>query len=143
MAIGQIPRKARLASLLNFKVRVTMTNSSQFIGTLLSFDKYMNVVLGECEEFRLTKKSLIDLRKQGKQNKRLLDESKITEQKRLLGLVILRGEGIISVVVEAAPNITGKPQLKLKKGKGTAKHIKTLNDEKKTIGGGVHKMGRQ
>ncbi|VEU23682.1 DEKNAAC105028 [Brettanomyces naardenensis] len=136
MAIGQIPRKAKLATLLNFKVRVTTTNSSQFIGTLISFDRYMNLVLVDCEEFRLTKKSQGDLRKQTRQNKRIIDESGIKEQKRLLGLVILRGEGIVSVVVEAAPNVSNlKPRLRLNKGKGTVKPaIKTLKSEQRQPG---------
>ncbi|QPG73025.1 hypothetical protein FOA43_000329 [Brettanomyces nanus] len=148
MAIGQIPRKAKLATLLNFKVRVTTTNSSQFIGILVSFDRYMNLVLSECEEFRLTKKSQMQLRKQSNQNKKIIDESGIKEQKRLLGLVIIRGEGIISVVVEAAPSSSSRPELNLKKGKGTVKPlIKTLNNNGglnaplKAINSGIGKPG--
>ena len=150
MAIGQIPRKAKLVSpsfishliapiltnttltqskLIGFKVKVTSTNNSEYIGTLLSFDGYMNIVLSDCEEFRLTKKSQLELRKQTKQKKYIIDESVIKEQKRLLGLVIIRGENIVSVVALAAPNkLDAKPHLRLKRGKGVVKPVlKTLN----------------
>lgn len=81
----------------------------------------MNIVLAECEEFRLLKKSKKYL-DETKQNE--IDESKIKEQKRFLGLVILRGENIVSVVAEAAPNLsTLKPQLRLKKGKVAVKPL--------------------
>lgn len=123
MALGSIPKNTRLETLIQYKVRVTTSNSSTFIGTLLSYDKYMNLVLTECEEFRLLKKSkkyLDELKNQSD-----LDQSKIKEQKRLLGLIILRGENIISVVAESAPNMnTLKPQLRLKKGKVSVKPLK-------------------
>ncbi|MDF2700805.1 MAG: uncharacterized protein K0Q49_2368, partial [Haloplasmataceae bacterium] len=115
MVLGRVPKNTRLETLLNYKVRVTTSNTSTFVGTLMSYDKYMNLVLSECEEFRLQQKSkkYLDQVKNGE-----IDESKIKEQKRLLGLTILRGENIISVVAESAPNInTLKPQLRLKKGK--------------------------
>lgn len=100
----------------------------QFIGTLLSFDKHMNLVLADCEEFRITKKTLINLKKQSK-NSKIIDESNIQEQKRLLGLVILRGEQIISVVVESGPNKSDlKPEERIKKGKGIAKPLKLSNN---------------
>lgn len=99
----------------------------QFIGTLLSFDKHMNLVLADCEEFRITKKTLMNFKKQSKHSK-IIDESNIQEQKRLLGLVILRGEQIISVVVESGPNKSDlKPEERIKKGKGIAKPLKLSN----------------
>lgn len=102
----------------------------------------MNVVLSECEEFRITKKSELDLRKQAKDKKKIIDESNIKEQKRLLGLIILRGEGIISVVVESAPNLaSSRPSLRLNKGRGVVKPlIKTLpRSQQPTISGRIEK----
>ncbi|GMM31633.1 mRNA splicing protein [Martiniozyma asiatica (nom. inval.)] len=100
-----LPKSSKLDSLINFKVRVLAKTGSSFIGTLLSFDNHMNLVLAECEEFKQTKKS----RK---------------EVKRYLGLLIIRGENVISVVMEAAPNLaTLKPQLRLNKSKGTIKPL--------------------
>ncbi|ODQ48416.1 hypothetical protein PICMEDRAFT_19345, partial [Pichia membranifaciens NRRL Y-2026] len=116
-----VPKNTRLETLLNYKVRVTTSKNSTFMGTLLSYDKFMNLVLVECEEFRLLQKTkkYLDQVKNGD-----VDQSKVKEQKRLLGLVILRGENVVSVVAEAAPNAnTLKPQLRLKKGKTSVKPL--------------------
>lgn len=129
MTLGRIPKNIRLETLLQFQVRVTTSNLSTFVGTLTSYDKYMNLVLKECEEFRLQKKSKQYLAQVKGED---VDESKIKEQKRLLGLVILRGENIVSVVAEAAPNSnTLKPKLRLKKGSATIKPLmKKLTGQK-------------
>lgn len=65
--------------------------SRQLVGTLLAFDKHMNLVLGETEEFRV-----VQSRKSG---------GGVTEeeQRRVLGLVVLRGESVVSLQVEAPP----------------------------------------
>lgn len=150
MALGRVPKNTRLETLLSYKVRVTTSNNSSFIGTLLSYDKFMNLVLTECEEFRLqskSKKYLKDLKNKGVENDNEIDESKIKEQKRLLGLVILRGENIISIVAESAPNLnTLKPQLRLKKGKVAIKPLmKKLAGDNKPISktnGGIKKPSK-
>jgi small nuclear ribonucleoprotein B and B' len=145
MTLGRVPKNIRLETLVNYKVRVTTSNTSTFVGTLVSYDKYMNLVLSECEEFRLMKKS-----KNYLDNKKVdteVDASKVREQKRLLGLVILRGENVISVVAESAPNMTSlKPQLRLKKSKITIKPlVKKLTSDTpvKSTGGGVQKPRRK
>ncbi|CDK28117.1 unnamed protein product [Kuraishia capsulata CBS 1993] len=129
MAIGSIPKNAKLATLINYRVRVTSLDSRQFIGQLVSFDKHMNLVLSECEEFRLTKKSLGELKKLHKEGKIVDETEAIQEEKRALGLIILRGEQIVSVVVESAPTASAlDPSVRvksLKKGKGVAVPLKT------------------
>jgi small nuclear ribonucleoprotein (snRNP)-like protein len=64
----------------------------------LAFDKHMNLVLAECDEFRSIK------RKGGakQQDKEGQDEEE-DEMKRTLGLVILRGETIVSLSPESPP----------------------------------------
>lgn len=145
MTLGRVPKNIRLETLVNYKVRVTTSNTSTFVGTLVSYDKYMNLVLSECEEFRLMKKSKNYL--DNKKDDTEVDASRVREQKRLLGLVILRGENVISVVAESAPNMTSlKPQLRLKKSKITIKPlVKKLTSDTpvKSTGGGVQKPRRK
>ena len=65
------------------------------VGTFLAFDKHFNLVISETEEFRRLKP-----KKRGKLKKSGDPEKEI---KRVLGLIILRGESIISITAEAPP----------------------------------------
>ena len=80
-----------MANLVNYRLRVTMSDSRVLTGQMLAFDKHMNLVLADCEEFRKVK------------SKAKSNNPTEQEMKRTLGLVILRGETIISISIDGPP----------------------------------------
>ncbi|KAI9683347.1 MAG: hypothetical protein M1829_005417 [Trizodia sp. TS-e1964] len=94
-------KQGKMANLINYRMRVTLNDGRQMTGQMLAFDKHMNLVLADTEEFRRVK------RKAGKSAQTApggappaLIES---EEKRTLGLTIVRGSHIVSVSVESPP----------------------------------------
>lgn len=61
------------------------------MGTFMSFDRHMNIVLGDTEEYRKIK---------AKKGAGLSEER---EEKRTLGLIILRGDSVVSMTIEGPP----------------------------------------
>ncbi|KAJ2470130.1 Small nuclear ribonucleoprotein-associated protein B, partial [Coemansia sp. RSA 2320] len=86
-----ISKNSKMMNLLNFRLRLTLADTRVMTGQMLAFDKHMNLVLSECEEFRTIKAKT--------QN----SKSKTQQIKRTLGLVILRGESVISISVDGPP----------------------------------------
>jgi small nuclear ribonucleoprotein B and B' len=69
--------------LINCRLRLTLQDGRVMVGQLLAYDKHMNLVLADCEEFRRTRSS--------------------TEQRRTLGLIMLRGHHILTLCPEGGP----------------------------------------
>lgn len=72
----------------------------------------MNLVLADAEEFRLTNKSkyaIKDAKRQGTLNTSDL----VKEDKRALGLIILRGVNVMGVTIESAPPVNKAARLGL------------------------------
>jgi len=76
---------------------VTINDGRAFVGQMLAFDRHMNLVLAECEEFRRVRPK----KKAGES-----EAGPVQEMKRTLGLVILRGETVVSMTVEGPPPVT-------------------------------------
>ncbi|TAQ88388.1 hypothetical protein B7494_g3257 [Chlorociboria aeruginascens] len=95
-------KQGKMAGLINYRMRVTMNDGRQMVGQMLAFDKHMNLVLADTEEFRRVKrKTTKSTAAPGSSTApAALVES---EEKRTLGLTIIRGAHIISLSVESPP----------------------------------------
>jgi len=81
-------KSQKIVQFLNYRMRITSSDLRTIVGTFLAYDKHMNLVLGDAEEFRTIK-----AKKGGSER----------EEKRALGLIILRGEGVVALSVEGPP----------------------------------------
>lgn len=98
-----------MLSYINWRMRVTVGHDGrQLVGTFMAFDKHMNIVLGDCEEHRTIKK---------KRGAKTIEER---DEKRTLGLVLLRGENVVSIQVEAPPQEEARSTLPPGVGSATA-----------------------
>ena len=86
----------KMLGLINWRLKVTINDGRAFIGQMLAFDKHMNLVLADCEEFRHVRPK----KKPGES-----EAGPEQEMKRSLGLVILRGETVVSLSVEGPPPV--------------------------------------
>ena len=84
-------QKSKFWQWIDHRVRVTIGDRRVLVGTFIAFDKHLNVVLAETEEFRFIRAT-----KSGEPDR---------EIKRPLGLLIVRGDNIISISAEKAPNM--------------------------------------
>jgi len=51
----RMAQKSKFLQWIDYRVRVTIQDNRMFLGTFLAYDKHLNVVLSECEEFRRIK----------------------------------------------------------------------------------------
>ncbi|ODQ67372.1 LSM-domain-containing protein [Nadsonia fulvescens var. elongata DSM 6958] len=138
--IMSTPRRAKMADLIHYRLRVVSLDGKELTGQLLAFDKFMNLVLADSEEFRLTKRNAQLLQQQSTVSSSSptasasstasttpsSTASTIAQEKRTLGLVIIRGETIVSISIESPPSHDQSSRLKkdaIRPGHGTSKPI--------------------
>jgi small nuclear ribonucleoprotein B and B' len=80
----------KIQNWLNYRVSITLHDGRRLVGQFLAYDRHMNIVISECEEYRKIKD------KAGSGEER--------EVKRMLGLLLLRGESVNSLTPEAPPS---------------------------------------
>lgn len=99
------PNRSKMMNLLQHRLRVTLNDTRQITGQLLAFDVHMNLVLSDATEYRSLrskeKASTTSTTTAGAGATAAQNEKR--EEKRSLGLIILRGEWIVSVTVEGPP----------------------------------------
>jgi small nuclear ribonucleoprotein B and B' len=76
-----------------------MMDGRQMAGQMLAFDKHMNLVLADTEEFRRVKRKPNKSSAPGQADAQVVE----TEEKRTLGLTIVRGAHIVASSVEGPP----------------------------------------
>ncbi len=76
---------------VGYRMRITLQDTRSLVGTFMAFDKHMNIVLGDCEEYRRIK------------NKKGSGIAEEKVEKRILGLIILRGDAVVSLSIEGPP----------------------------------------
>ncbi|KAJ1041893.1 hypothetical protein NDA10_007572 [Ustilago hordei] len=128
------PKGGKMMSLINYRLRITLNDSRQIVGQLLAFDAHMNLVLADSQEYRKIKSRKAKARAAAAStagNAAVQDEDDeddvgasssapdaIQEQKRTLGLLILRGENIVSMAIEAPPPADDRRQPTMQPGPG-------------------------
>jgi len=85
----------KMLQYVNWRMRIQISETRTLLGTFMAYDKHMNLVLGDCEEYRKTRG-----KKEGEK-----------DEKRMLGLVLLRGENVISLSAETPPPPKPRAQL--------------------------------
>ena len=94
---------SKLLRYIDHRLRVSLVDGRTIVGTFLAFDKHLNLVLVDAEEYRHARRG--GPSSNGNKKKNATGSAIIEErvEKRTLGLIILRGENVVSVAVDGPP----------------------------------------
>ncbi|KAK3670073.1 Small nuclear ribonucleoprotein-associated protein B [Recurvomyces mirabilis] len=92
-------KQGKMQGFINYRMRATMNDGRQLVGQMLAFDKHMNLVLVDCEEYRKVKRKT----KAGAPGATAPQQVVETEERRSLGLAIVRGAHVVSCSVDGPP----------------------------------------
>ncbi|KAI1085574.1 Sm-like ribonucleoprotein [Whalleya microplaca] len=118
-------KQGKMAGYINYRMRITLQDSRQLSGQLLAFDRHMNLVLADTDEFRQIK------RKQNNQ------QTVLQQEKRTLGFIIVRGAQIVSLSVESPPPADPSTRLGKPSGGGLASTLASGPGVSKPAGRGA------
>ncbi|KAI9700587.1 MAG: hypothetical protein M1820_006741 [Bogoriella megaspora] len=92
-------KTAKMQNLLDYRMRITLNDGRQMTGQMIAFDKHMNLVLADTEEFRRVKRKAAKTQAPGTAPSGLVE----VEEKRSLGLAIVRGAHVVSSSIDGPP----------------------------------------
>ncbi|KXJ91429.1 hypothetical protein Micbo1qcDRAFT_233929 [Microdochium bolleyi] len=148
-------KQGKMAGYINYRMRITLMDGRQMTGQMLAFDKHMNLVLADTEEFRRVKKKQSKPSGAPGASGSAATQTIESEEKRTLGLTIVRGAHIVSLSVESAPpadpstrlgksapsglptGLTSGPGVSRPAGRGAAAPPSSLAGPAPGVGGGA------
>ena len=92
---------SKLLRYIEHRLRISLIDGRTIVGTFLAFDKHLNLVLVDSEEYRSVRSKSKNSTGSSSSSRAAIVEERV--EKRTLGLIILRGENVVSVAVEGPP----------------------------------------